>query len=108
MRRAVLTIVSVLGSAGAASAHGGAGPRDWEELAWAWTFDPLVFAGLVLSAGLYAAGLRRLWREAGPGRGVRRWEAACFAGGWLALALALVSPLHAWGDVLFSAHMVQH
>ena len=36
------------------------------------------------------------------------WEAAAFAGGWLALAVALVSPLHPWGNVLFSVHMIQH
>ena len=29
-------------------------------------------------------------------------------GGWLALVVALVSPLHPWGNVLFSAHMTQH
>ena len=28
--------------------------------------------------------------------------------GWLTLALALVSPLHPMGEVLFSAHMTQH
>ena len=31
-----------------------------------------------------------------------------FSGGWLALFIALISPLHAWGRVLFSAHMTQH
>src|SRR5436189_1257847 len=31
-----------------------------------------------------------------------------FAGGWVALAIALVSPLHPLGSALFSAHMVQH
>jgi cytochrome c oxidase assembly factor CtaG len=31
-----------------------------------------------------------------------------FAGGWLALFVALISPLHSWGRVLFSAHMTQH
>ena len=31
-----------------------------------------------------------------------------FAGGWLALHVALVSPLDASGKALFSAHMVQH
>jgi cytochrome c oxidase assembly factor CtaG len=36
------------------------------------------------------------------------WEAIWFAGGWLALMIALVSPMHAWGRVLFSAHMTQH
>jgi putative membrane protein len=49
-----------------------------------------------------------VWRDAGVGHGVRRWEAASFAGGWLALVVALVSPLHPWGNVLFSAHMTQH
>jgi putative membrane protein len=52
--------------------------------------------------------VRRLWREAGRGRGVRRWEALSFAGGWLALAVALASPLHPWGNALFAAHMTQH
>jgi putative membrane protein len=39
---------------------------------------------------------------------VHRWEAWAFAGGWLALVLALVSPLDALGGALFSAHMTQH
>src|SRR5207244_12004045 len=37
-----------------------------------------------------------------------RRELVCFAGGWLALFVALVSPLHAWGAALFAAHMTQH
>jgi cytochrome c oxidase assembly factor CtaG len=73
----------------------------------AWTFEPLPVLGLVVSAGLYGRGLARLRRTARR-RGVRGWEAACFAIGWLVLALALVSPLHAWGGALFSAHMGQH
>ena len=31
-----------------------------------------------------------------------------FALGWIALVIALCSPIHAWGSVLFSAHMTQH
>jgi putative membrane protein len=31
-----------------------------------------------------------------------------FAAGWAALVIALVSPLHALGSALFSAHMTQH
>ncbi|HYY99329.1 MAG TPA: cytochrome c oxidase assembly protein, partial [Pyrinomonadaceae bacterium] len=53
-------------------------------------------------------GVRRLWRSAEAGRGVRRWEAWAYAGGWFALFVALVSPLHPLGRVLFSAHMTQH
>jgi len=59
-------------------------------------------------AWLFVSGIRQLWRESDTGRGIRRWEAAAFAGGWLALFIALVSPVHAWGRVLFSAHMTQH
>src|SRR3954467_9257314 len=90
--------------------HGTAtvGPRNWDELWRTWGLEPGVLIPLVLSAWLYARGLRRLWREAHVGRGVRTWEALCFGGGWLTLAIALVSPLHPWGRVLFSAHMTQH
>jgi putative membrane protein len=73
----------------------------------AWTFEPAVLAGLAISAILYFRGVRPLWRET-PGHGVRIWEAASFAVGWLALAVALVSPMHSLGGALFSAHMVQH
>jgi putative membrane protein len=39
---------------------------------------------------------------------VRGWEVGAFVAGWLALAVALVSPLHRLGGILFSAHMAQH
>lgn len=83
-------------------------PHNWDELALAWSFEPLVVVSLALMALLFAVGLWRLWREAPRRRAVKTWEALCFAGGWLALIIALVSPLHAWGSVLFSAHMTQH
>ena len=35
-------------------------------------------------------------------------QKTCFWTGWWALAAALVSPIHPLGEVLFSAHMVQH
>jgi putative membrane protein len=89
-----------------ASAHDGR-PHEFGDLAYTWGLDPLVVAGLALSGWLYVRGVRRLWR-AGAGRGIRRWEAYCYAGGWLALFVALVSPLHPLGEVLFSAHMTQH
>jgi putative membrane protein len=73
-----------------------------------WTFEPWVVLPLALAAALYAAGLVRLWRRAGTGRGVRRARVLAFAGGWSTLVVALVSPLDALGVQLFSAHMVQH
>src|SRR5206468_9305960 len=77
------------------------------ELWQTWGLEPGIVVPLVASAWLYARGVARLWRH-GIGRGVRRSDAWCFAAGWLALAVALVSPLHPWGSVLFSAHMTQH
>ena len=74
----------------------------------AWSWEPLVVVPLLLSAWLYVRGVQALWRNAGFGRGVARWEVAAFAAGWVTLALSLVSPLHRLGEVLFSAHMAQH
>lgn len=87
--------------------HGGK-PHNWHDLWRTWGWEPVVLVSLALSAFLYVRGVRLLWRAAATGRVVSRWEAACFAGGWLALFVALVSPLHPWGRVLFSAHMTQH
>ena len=87
--------------------HGGQ-PHNWHDLARAWSFEPLMVISLVITAGLFAVGLKRLWREAPRKRSTRMWEGIFFACGWLALFVALVSPLHAWGRVLFSAHMSQH
>jgi putative membrane protein len=80
-------------------------PRSWNDLARAWEFDPGVVIPILLSGALY---LRGVWGGRGLRRGVRTREVACFAGGWAALAVALVSPLHPWGEALFSAHMIQH
>jgi putative membrane protein len=84
------------------------GPHNWYELARAWEFDPFVVIPIALSGYWYALGTSRIWREAGVGHGVRRWEAAAFWSGWLTLIIALISPLHAWGSMLFAAHMTQH
>src|SRR3954447_21195084 len=84
-------------------------PHDLHELMHAWAWEPYVWIGLALAAWLYWRGVRRMWRDAGEtGRGVKRWEANCYAGGWIALFVALISPLHPMGRVLFSAHMTQH
>src|SRR3954454_9259210 len=74
----------------------------------AWSLEPAVVLGLGLTAWLYSSGVRRLWRNAGSGHGVRRSEALLFGLGWASLVVALVSPLHRLGEALFSAHMAQH
>ena len=73
----------------------------------AWTFEPLVVIALLLSAALYTRGVTRLWKR-GKGVGIRQWEVGAFVIGWLCLVMALISPLHALGGALFSAHMTQH
>lgn len=72
------------------------------------SWDAAIAAALFAAAVLYAAAVSRVWRAAGVGRGTRWREVACVAAGWLALIVALVSPLDALSDVLFAAHMTQH
>ena len=77
--------------------------------AWtSWSFDALVVASLALSAFIYTRGVHRLWNSAGRGRGVTVGQRARFWTGWIVLAVALVSPVHAIGSLLFSVHMTQH
>jgi cytochrome c oxidase assembly factor CtaG len=90
-----------------AMAHDGA-PVEPHDLWSAWTFSLPIVIPLIAAVALYATGTRALWRQAGAGRGVSVWRVAAFATGWLILVIALVSPLHALGEVLFSAHMAQH
>jgi putative membrane protein len=100
----VLTVLTVLVVVPReASAHGLAAAAVGE-----WEFTPLVVVPLVVTAVLYAAGLLRLWRHAGFGRGISRWAAASFAAGWLTLVVSLVSPVAWLSEILFSVHMTQH
>jgi cytochrome c oxidase assembly factor CtaG len=86
-------------------AHEGA-PLAPHDLWRAWSLEPVVLGSLALTAVLYAVGLRRLVHRAGwTGR---RRRALAFLAGWLTLAVAMLSPLHALGGALLSAHMVQH
>jgi putative membrane protein len=83
-------------------------PHNLRELVGAWEFDLPIIIPLFLSLWFYFVGVARLWEQTHIGGGIRRVEIGCFLGGWLALFIALVSPLHPWGRVLFSAHMSQH
>ena len=109
--RLAASLFAALGLVGAAGptawAHEGTPPAP-HDLWTAWTWDPAVVLGLVAGAWVYARGVRALWRRAGAGRGIRRWQAAGGALGLVTLFLALVSPLDALSSALFSAHMVQH
>jgi putative membrane protein len=87
-------------------AHGadvGVAARWWQ----VWSFEPAVVTGLFVIGALYASGLRFLREATAATRKFRR-EAACFAAGWGVLVIALLSPVHPLGQVLFSVHMTQH
>lgn len=73
-----------------------------------WVFDPISIACLLVSGTLYAGGVSRLWARAGRDCGVLVWQLGAFAAGWLALVVALLSPVAAISDFLFSVHMTQH
>ena len=72
---------------------------------WTWSWDPTVVAGTIALAGGY------VWLIRGRGA-VTAWSPLArvyFAGGLLALFLALESPIDVGGDhYLFSFHMLQH
>src|SRR5690606_18604622 len=84
------------------------GPLNLHELLRTWAFDPGVVVGLGLSALLYGIGVGRLWRATDVGAGITLPQVLYYSCGWIWLFIALVSPIHPWGEVLFSAHMVQH
>ncbi len=102
-----LPLVALASAPSIASAHDGR-PLEPHDLWLAWDLDPAIVAPLATVALLYVVGVRRTWRRSDRGRRGLRRTAACFGAGWLALTLALVSPLHALGGALFSAHMTQH
>lgn len=107
MRRTLTARVWALGMAAASlEAHGGHALV--REAAQQWRAEPLTAGLLLISAGVYAAGTRALWRRAGVGCGIRRWHAAAFAGGLLSIAAALMSPVAWLSEILFSVHMTQH
>jgi putative membrane protein len=107
INRQLWVLLGVLFLASSGFGHEGK-PHNFGDLWHTWSFDPLVVVSLVSCAAVYVIGVTKLWKSTGTGRAVSGWEAAAFVGGWLSLVLALVSPLHPWGEVLFSAHMTQH
>src|SRR5207248_8947870 len=95
--------VAVVGSAATAAAHS-AGTLTRSTAESAWSFEPSVVVPLALAAGLFIAGaLRRRKRP-----GWSRAQVGFFIAGWLTLFIALVSPVHKLGALLFSVHMTQH
>ncbi len=88
-------------------AHAGAPPAP-HDLWRSWGLAPTVLIPLYVTAWLYTRGVEAVWRRAGRGRGIRVGQAAAFAAGFLALAVAMVSPVDRVAESLFWVHMTQH
>jgi putative membrane protein len=85
------------------------GPPPTPDVIWrTWNFEPLTVLVLLLGITAYIRGVRIVWQRAGRNRGIKTWQFAAGLGGFLALVIALISPLDPLSSALFSAHMVQH
>ncbi len=72
-----------------------------------WTWDPLILLFLVITLFWYLRGIRVIYRRQGRGRRLFGRTTA-FLAGLCSIFIALISPVAALSDLLFSAHMVQH
>jgi mxaJ protein len=85
-------------------------------LVWAHNQEPsgreagewVLISILFLAAAWYATGFKRVWTSSGTGRATLARRGALFAGGWLVIAVSLLSPLHELGGRSFTAHMIEH
>jgi putative membrane protein len=77
------------------------GPQSLWSAPWSWEASIVLPLALLVMVYSYGAFRRGGWRAL-------RWRHASFFSGWSALVLALTSPIHALGEQLFSAHMLQH
>jgi len=68
----------------------------------------MLVVSLTVLLAVYGAGLWRVWRSAGFGQGIRPRQALAFAGGWIAIAVALSPPMDELSDTRLFAHMIQH
>lgn len=74
----------------------------------AWSFDPAVIVGLIITSALYWLGLRYAKRRGIERRHLRPWRIAVFVVAMVVIFLTLNSPLDTWAESLVWAHMVQH
>ena len=82
-------------------------PFGWQAIVSRWQFAPIVTGPVVIAAGLYLWGARRV-RQRHPARPGRAGGPAMFLGGLAVVVLATESGIGSYDDVLFWDHMVQH
>ncbi len=72
----------------------------------AWNFSPPIVIGLLVGAIGYYLALRQLHLSAR--RIPPTWQIACYYGGLVTIAIALLGPVDTFNDELFFMHMIQH
>jgi cytochrome c oxidase assembly factor CtaG len=82
-------------------------PFGWQAVVAVWQFAPVVTGAVVVAAGLYLWGVRRVARRH-PARPWPAWRTWMFLGGLAVVVLATESGIGSYDDVLFWDHMVQH
>jgi cytochrome c oxidase assembly factor CtaG len=82
-------------------------PFGWEPAVTQWQFAPIVTGFVVIAAGLYLWGARRVAHRH-PARPWPAWRTAMFLGGLAVVVIATESGVGTYDDVLFWDHMVQH
>jgi putative membrane protein len=97
-------LAATCATAAMAFAHSDGEPLTRAQAEHAWTLEPLVIILLALSAALFYTGALRRWRKPGWSP----WHVLAYTFGWLTLFIALVSPVHKLGSMLFWVHMTQH
>ena len=80
-------------------------PGDLSEGLDRWAFDPMTVAFLLGLGSAYVAGTVRARRRGHP---MPTGRLLAFGSGWVALTVALVSPVDVYADVSFTVHMLQH
>lgn len=98
----------IFAASSAAWAHPGEAHVDPHHLARAWSWEPGVVIPLAITMVLYGVGWWRAAKNSHNRVPFGKCRTASFLAGWTALFIALVSPLHKLGAVLFAAHMAQH
>jgi cytochrome c oxidase assembly factor CtaG len=82
-------------------------PFGWQAVVTVWQFAPVVTGFVVVAAGLYLWGVRRVARR----HQARRWPAwrtGLFLGGLAVVVLATESGIGSYDDLLYWDHMLQH
>ena len=103
MRRSLLLSALAAGAATPAFAGTGGAPQ-WGE----WFADPLIELLLTVLVLWYLLGLERMLSREPQKWPVSRSRVAAFFGAMLVIGVALLSPIDAFADKLFSVHMLQH